>query len=441
MQLGHATFVGAIDAWIALGASEDATARAAARALDSLVWRVVHAASRSKSLAAGAVVAAVARGAASAPVLQLANTGVARALAPAVAVEAPSSTFGLEAASPTPEVVMADASASTSGGAALEDVAPAPAADCSESDDEETLEVMRARVQLRQDESSSDDDSDDEDQDSFQAIAPDADGEDVEEALQNAESEELAVSASDLAALERYLAAEVADQETFHAGLKAACAVNTAVNTVWFTRSQRGLGHPDGYTLRAIFDTDNPSLINAIPREEFLARVNAKKQELDLPVSAITPKPNKSEVAARRVERQARTPMFKHDECSIAFPRKHFDCNLYVHLSGCRPGTAGQPPIPVKTSSKFCRSKEACENCQKWVRKVAEGASLETPGAGWVPSRDQVLGVAARVRAALPHITFDGVDLHVAGPSKRGPTAPPPRSSKRARAAPKKLDV
>ena len=133
--------------------------------------------------------------------------------------------------------------------------------------------------------------------------------------------------------------------------------------------------------------------------------------------------------------------MFKHDECSIAFPRKHFDCNLYVHLSGCRPGTAGQPPIPVKTSSKFCRSKEACENCQKWVRKVAEGASLETPGAGWVPSRDRVLGIAARVRAALPHITFDGVDLHVAGPSKRGPTAPPPRSSKRARAAPKKLDV
>ena len=103
--------------------------------------------------------------------------------------------------------------------------------------------------------------------------------------------------------------------------------------------------------------------------------------------------------------------MFKHDECSIAFPRKHFDCNLYVHLSGCRPGTAGQPPIPVKTSSKFCRSKEACENCQKWVRKVAEGASLETPGAGWVPSRDQVLGVAASVRAALPGITFGGVEL------------------------------
>ena len=57
MQLRLVTFLGAIDAWVALGASEDATARAAARALDALVWRVVHAASRSKSLAAGAVVA------------------------------------------------------------------------------------------------------------------------------------------------------------------------------------------------------------------------------------------------------------------------------------------------------------------------------------------------------------------------------------------------
>jgi hypothetical protein len=36
---------------------------------------------------------------------------------------------------------------------------------------------------------------------------------------------------------------------------------------------------------------------------------------------------------------------------------------------------------------------------------------LEAPGAGWVPSRDQVLGVAASVRAALPGITFGGVEL------------------------------
>ena len=228
VRLRLVTFEGAINAWVALGASEDATARAAARALDELVWRVVHTASRSLSLATGAVVSAVAPRAASAPGLQLANTGVARALAPAVAVEAPSSTFGLEAASPTPEVVMADASASTSGGAALEDVAPAPAAaDGYESDGSLTLDQLRERARLRQDAASSDDDSDDEDQDSFQAIAPDADGEDVEEALQNAESEELAVSASDLAALERYLA-EAVREDIFRPGLRDACSAHCA---------------------------------------------------------------------------------------------------------------------------------------------------------------------------------------------------------------------
>ena len=198
------------------------------------MWRVVHAAARSSSLAAGAVVAAVARGAASVPVLRLdADAGVvARALAPAVAAEPVSSTFSLKAVSPTPEVVMADAPASTSAGAALEDVAPAPAAaDDSESDDEETLEVMRARVQLRQDEASSDDDSDDEDQDSFQAIAPDAEAEDVEEALQNAESEELAVSASELAVLERYLA-EAVREDIFRPGLRDACSAHCA-SRVW----------------------------------------------------------------------------------------------------------------------------------------------------------------------------------------------------------------
>ena len=236
VRLGDCTFLGAINAWVALGASQDATARAAARALDELVWRVVHTASRSLSLAAGAVVgavvSAVAPRAASVPGLRLDDPGAALALAPADAVEAPSSTFGLEAASPTPEVVMADASASTSGGAALEDVAPAPAAaDGSESDDEETLEVMRARVQLRQDEASSDDDSDDEDQDSFQAIAPDAEAEDVEEALQNAESEELAVSASELAVLERYLA-EAVREDIFRPGLRDACSAHCA-SRVW----------------------------------------------------------------------------------------------------------------------------------------------------------------------------------------------------------------
>ena len=484
VQLGNCTFLGAIDAWIALGASEDATARAAARALDSLVWRVVHAASRSKSLAAGAVVAAVARGAASAPVLQLANTGVARALAPAVAVEAPSSTFGLEAASPTPEVVMADASASTSGGAALEDVAPAPAAaDGSESDDEETLEVMRARVQLRQDESSSDDESDGADPHSFQAIASDA--EDVEEALDAVESEELAVSASHLAIVEQWLAAEVTDPETFHAGLKAACAVNTAVNTVWFARSQRNLGYPDGYTLRAIFDTEDPSIINELSREDFLARVNDMKRALDLPLTRITPKPNKSEVAENRAaedaardaelehllaqrsqlteeeqrrlgtirqtqklqaEREAndgKAPTFQlHAGCSVAFPKKDLPVYLFRHLTAHNPGTNQQEPKPVRYASVYCPSKTACTACQDWVQELAVGnASVGLPGAGWAHKRDAVLKVAREVRAAFPDITFGDVDLHVAGPSKRGPTAAPVRSSKRARKPPKSRDV
>ena len=232
MRLGDCTFLGAINAWVALGASQDATARAAARALDELVWRVVHTASRSLSLAAGAVVSAVvsavAPRAASAPGLQLANTGVALALAPADAVEAPSSTFGFETVSPTPEVVMADASASTSGGAALEDVAPAPAAaDGYESDGSLTLDQLRER--LRQDAASSDDDSDDEDQDSFQAIAPDAEAEDVEEALDAAESEEGAASI-DLAAVHRWL--ETVPERIFIPGLKDACSAHCA-SRVW----------------------------------------------------------------------------------------------------------------------------------------------------------------------------------------------------------------
>ena len=195
-------------------------------------------------------------------------------------------------------------------------------------------------------------------------------------------------------------------------------------------------------TLLAIFDTEDPSLINAIPRETFLARVNDKKRALRLPVDAKTD----PEVAARRVERQARTPMFEHDECSIAFPSDNFWLNFFVHLSGHRPGKTGQQPTAVKLSTQFCRSKKACEDCQKWVQKVAEGSvsleSLETPGAGWVPSRDQVLGVAAKVRAALPSITFGGVELpEVPGrKSKAAEPASAPRI-KRARRAPKKMDV
>ena len=162
-------------------------------------------------------------------------------------------------------------------------------------------------------------------------------------------------------------------------------------------------------TLCDIFGTENPSLINAIPREEFIARVNAKKQDLDLPVTV-----TESELAARRAEWEAGTPMFKHDGCSVAFPKDNFYLHLFQHLSGHQPGKAGQPPTPVQRASHYCREKTACEDCQRWVQKLAEGtASLEAPGAGWVPSRDRVLGIAARVRAALPGITFGGVELQV----------------------------
>ena len=160
-------------------------------------------------------------------------------------------------------------------------------------------------------------------------------------------------------------------------------------------------------TLLAIFDTEDPSIINAIPRDTFLAQVNAKKQDLDLLPT------RKLEVAARRVERDARIGKYKlHAACSIAFPSDNFWLNFFVHLSGHRPGKMGQQPTPVKQSGRYCPSKTACTDCQRWVQKLVEGtASLETPGAGWVPSRVQVLGVAARVRAALPGITFGGVDL------------------------------
>ena len=198
-------------------------------------------------------------------------------------------------------------------------------------------------------------------------------------------------------------------------------------------------------TLCDIFGTENPSLINAIPREEFIARVNAKKQDLDLPVTV-----TESELAARRAEWEAGTPMFKHDGCSVAFPKDNFYLHLFQHLSGHQPGKAGQPPTPVQRASHYCREKTACEDCQRWVQKVAEGSvsleSLETPGAGWVPSRDQVLGVAARVRAALPGITFGGVELpEVPGRKSKAPKSkaaePPARSSKRARKATKVTDV
>ena len=90
----------------------------------------------------------------------------------------------------------------------------------------------------------------------------------------------------------------------------------------------------------------------------------------------------------------------------------------------------------------YCPSLKPCKACEDWVQELARGtASVGLPGAGWAHKRDAVLKVAREVRAAFPSITFGDVDLHVAGPSKRGPTAAPVRSSKRARKPPKSRDV
>ena len=91
----------------------------------------------------------------------------------------------------------------------------------------------------------------------------------------------------------------------------------------------------------------------------------------------------------------------------------------------------------MRLASVYCPSKKACTVCQDWVRELAEGtASVGLPGAGWAHKRDAVLKTAREVRAAFPHITFGGVDLHVAAQ----PAVPAPRS-KRARTvtAPKKM--
>jgi hypothetical protein len=213
--------------------------------------------------------------------------------------------------------------------------------------------------------------------------------------------------------------------------------------------------HPDKnlstLTLVAVFGTDDPLYINNLPRETFDAQVDAMKRELGLPVApseaevaerrakqdaaraearakqdaaraearakqdaarAEARAKRESELAERRAEWEAGTPMFKHDGCSIALPENNFERNFSVHLTAHELSKAGQPPTPVTLLSHYCRSMTACTDCQTWVQKVAEGSvSLETLGAGWVPSRDQVLRCAARVRAALPEITFGGVEL------------------------------
>ena len=273
--------------------------------------------------------------------------------------------------------------------------------------------------------------------------------------------------------------------------------------------------HPDKdlstLTLVAVCGTDNPSIINNIPRESFDAQVDAMRRKLGLPVApseaerlaesraryaarAEARAKREAEIVARRAKQDAAAraeqdttraaeaehllalarPMMAeeqnrlgtirtlqkyqaereandgkvltfqlHDGCSVAFPKQNLYLYLFRHLTAHSPGTNQQGPTPMCpwTPSVYCPSKTACTACQDWVQELAEGtASVGLPGAGWAHKRDAVLKVAREVRAALPSITFGGVDLHVAGPSKRGPTAPAPRSSKRARKPPKSRD-
>ena len=248
------------------------------------------------------------------------------------------------------------------------------------------------------------------------------------------------------------------------------------------------LGYPDGYTKKSVFDTDDDASINKLSREDFMARVNAKKQDLELfPAQR---RASESEVAERRERRAAadaaraaeraaeaedllalerrteeeqnrlktigtlqkyqaereandgKVLTFQlHAGCPVAFPKQNLHRNLFRHLTAHNPGTNQQGPTPMHRSSVFCPSLTACTACQDWVQELARGtASVGLPGASWAHKRHAVLKVAREVRAAFPSITFGDVDLHVAGPSKRGATAPPPRSSKRARQAPKKMD-
>ena len=133
-----------------------------------------------------------------------------------------------------------------------------------------------------------------------------------------------------------------------------------------------------------------------------------------------------------------------HAGCPVAFPKKDLPVNLFRHLTAHSRGRNGQEPTPICPwmPSVYCPSKTACTACENWVQKlVEENVSVGLPGAGWAHPRDVVLKIAREVRAAFPDITFGDVDLHVAGLSKRGPTAPPVRSSKRARKPPKSRDV
>ena len=260
-----------------------------------------------------------------------------------------------------------------------------------------------------------------------------------------------------------------------------AMACNT--NKIYFEHVLRMLHHHhqekdlSKCTLVDICGTDNPSIVNNIPRETFEAQVDAMKRKLGLPVAsgeaervaesrarfaarAEARAKREATVVVRRAKRDAavaaaraaeaqrlqalksrtyeeqnrlgtiretqkkqaereandgKAPTFQlHDGCSVAFPKQNLDRNLFRHLTAHNPGTNQQGPTPMHRSSVFCPSLTACTACQDWVQELAEGtASVGLPGASWAHKRHAVLGVAADVRAAFPSITFGGVDLQV----------------------------
>ena len=112
--------------------------------------------------------------------------------------------------------------------------------------------------------------------------------------------------------------------------------------------------HPDKnlstLTLLAIFGTDNPSLINAIPREEFIDRVNAKKQDL-----GITPKPTNPRVK-RQAEKRVRQDMSPEQRKAPRRRPNHPRSTNPSHVA--RSASQAEPPPPPSASDEEEESSE-----------------------------------------------------------------------------------
>ena len=151
-------------------------------------------------------------------------------------------------------------------------------------------------------------------------------------------------------------------------------------------------------TLLAIFDTEDPSIINAIPREEFIARVNEKKQKLRLPV----PRPSKS--GGGEIGR---------------WPKDK--------LMGL---TTGQAVGAVKHALRQCN------------KRSVKGGHMDaaTYHSSFVPHFMAHFGLTD-VKKVPSQNTLQTIYIAHKGDGRRGrPTAPPPPRSKRARKAPKKME-